>query len=90
MFCHLQSHDTVVLYQECHHNMVQYELPSQGLSLAYVFSCLEEAQSDLQVEDYSVYQNTLDNVSYQRSLRVSLVIMWSGRGLVVRVLDSGL
>ena len=43
--------------------MVQYELPSQGLSLAYVFSCLEEAQSDLQVEDYSVYQNTLDNVS---------------------------
>ncbi len=43
--------------------MVQYELPSQGLSLARLFSSMEEAQRDLQVEDYSICQNTLDNVS---------------------------
>ncbi|ELU10176.1 hypothetical protein CAPTEDRAFT_219516, partial [Capitella teleta] len=48
--------------KESHHNMVQYELPSEYLSLAKVFSKMEEAIHDLEVEDYSVSQNTLDNV----------------------------
>jgi len=55
--------------------MVQYELPSQDLSLAYVFSCLEEAQRDLQVEDYSVNQNTLDNVSQWNSFTLPIVFI---------------
>lgn len=49
--------------KECHHNMVQYELPSEHLSLSHVFSKMEEAVRDLEIEDYSVSQNTLDNVS---------------------------
>ena len=43
--------------------MVQYELGSEGLSLSRLFARMEEAQRDLQVEDYSVSQNNLDNVS---------------------------
>ena len=43
--------------------MVQYEMKSQNLSLAHMFAKMEEAQRDLQVEDYSISQNTLDNVS---------------------------
>ena len=49
--------------QESHHNMVQYELPSEDLSLSRVFAKMEEASHDLEIEDYSVSQNTLDNVS---------------------------
>ncbi|XP_052774715.1 ATP-binding cassette sub-family A member 2-like isoform X2 [Mya arenaria] len=48
--------------KECHHNLLQFELKSQDISLSYVFSKLEEAQTDLNIEDYSVSQNTLDNV----------------------------
>jgi len=50
-------------FQECHHNMVQHELPSGGLSLSTLFSKMEEAARSLNVEDYSISQNTLDNVS---------------------------
>jgi hypothetical protein len=49
--------------QESHHNLLQYQLASAGLSLAAVFTVMEEAQLDLHIEDYSVNQNTLDNVS---------------------------
>ena len=42
--------------------MVQYELPGNTVSLATMFSKMEEAQRDLNIEDYSVSQNTLDNV----------------------------
>ena len=49
--------------QEQHHNMVQYELAIENLSLSFLFGKMEEAQRDMQVEDYSVCQNNLDNVS---------------------------
>ncbi|WAR24354.1 LOW QUALITY PROTEIN: ABCA2-like protein, partial [Mya arenaria] len=42
--------------------ILKFELKSQDISLSYVFSKLEEAQTDLNIEDYSVSQNTLDNV----------------------------
>ncbi|CAH1785688.1 unnamed protein product [Owenia fusiformis] len=48
--------------KELHHNIVQYELGSSNLSLADVFAKMEEIQRELEVEDYSVCQNTLDNV----------------------------
>jgi len=51
-----------VISSECHHNLLQFELGSGAVSLAYVFARLEEAQADLDIEDYSVNQNTLDNV----------------------------
>ena len=58
--------------------MVQYELGSEGLSLSRLFARMEEAQRDLQVEDYSVSQNNLDNVSeawlFVQSCQVTLDI----------------
>jgi len=48
--------------KECHHNVIQYEFPSAGLSLAAIFSEMEKACCDLHIDDYSVSQNTLDNV----------------------------
>ncbi|XP_050394470.1 ATP-binding cassette sub-family A member 2 [Patella vulgata] len=48
--------------KEQHYNLLQYELKTANVSLSYLFSILEEAEQDLAVEDYSVSQNTLDNV----------------------------
>ena len=50
------------LLQECHHNVIQYEFPSADLSLSTIFGQMEEACRDLHIEDYSISQNTLDNV----------------------------
>lgn len=49
--------------QEQHFNMLQYELKSENISLAYVFCQMEQALRELPIEEYSVCQNTLDNVS---------------------------
>ncbi|XP_021369630.1 ATP-binding cassette sub-family A member 2-like isoform X2 [Mizuhopecten yessoensis] len=51
-----------VVLKEHHYNLLQYELRGQSVSLAQLFNKLEEAQKDLDIEDYSVSQNTLDNV----------------------------
>jgi len=48
--------------KERHHNILQYELKSTTISLSYVFSKMEAAIEELPIEDYSVSQNTLDNV----------------------------
>ncbi|GFN82627.1 ATP-binding cassette sub-family a member 2 [Plakobranchus ocellatus] len=48
--------------KEEHYNIVQYEIKTRPVSLAMLFSKLEEAESKLSIEDYSVSQNTLDNV----------------------------
>lgn len=48
--------------KEEHYNIVQYELKTRPVSLAMLFSKLEEAEANLNIEDYSVSQNTLDNV----------------------------
>lgn len=47
--------------KEAHYNSVQFEMKSVNLSL--VFSVLEESLRDMNIIDYSVSQNTLDNVS---------------------------
>ncbi|XP_054722736.1 ATP-binding cassette sub-family A member 2-like [Uloborus diversus] len=48
--------------KEQHYNSLQFELKSDCISLAYVFSRMELALQDLPIEEYSVCQNTLDNV----------------------------
>ncbi|CAN7993624.1 unnamed protein product [Ixodes hexagonus] len=48
--------------KEQHFNMLQYELKSENISLAYVFCQMEQALRELPIEEYSVCQNTLDNV----------------------------
>jgi len=54
----------VVMLQDCHHNVLQYEFSSStGLSLSTVFAVMEDACRDFNViDDYSLSQNTLDNV----------------------------
>ena len=49
--------------QERHHTKVQYQLKSERISLAQVFSKMEQVVEVLGIEDYSVSQTTLDNVS---------------------------
>lgn len=50
--------------QERHHTKVQYQLKSERISLAQVFSKMEQVVEVLGLEDYSVSQTTLDNVSH--------------------------
>ncbi|XP_073662951.1 ATP-binding cassette sub-family A member 2 isoform X3 [Tursiops truncatus] len=48
--------------KERHHTKVQYQLKSEHISLAQVFSKMEQVVGVLGLEDYSVSQTTLDNV----------------------------
>ncbi|CAM1324270.1 ABCA2 (predicted) [Pycnogonum litorale] len=48
--------------KEQHYNQLKYELNASVISLAHVFTVMEQALDDLPIEDYSVSQNTLDNV----------------------------
>ena len=48
--------------QELHHNMVQYQLPN-SMRVALIFSSIKEVKEKLNIEDYSVCQTTLDQVS---------------------------
>lgn len=55
--------------QERHHTKVQYQLKSEHISLAQVFSKMEQVMGVLGIEDYSVSQTTLDNVSVWKPVR---------------------
>ncbi|XP_028998112.1 phospholipid-transporting ATPase ABCA1-like [Betta splendens] len=48
--------------KEKHHNTLQYQLPHAPGALAAIFSQFTEHRQQLQVEDYSVSQTTLDQV----------------------------
>lgn len=49
--------------KERHRNMLQYQLPSSLTSLAHIFATLAENKEKLRIEDYSVTQTTLDQVT---------------------------
>ena len=55
--------------------MLQFELPSTNLALSHVFATMEEASRDLAIEDYSVSQNTLDNVSIYLARPIHLFLI---------------
>lgn len=57
--------------KEKHRNMLQYQLPSSLSSLARIFSILSQSKKQLHIEDYSVSQTTLDQVS--PSLKIGLI-----------------
>ena len=42
--------------------MLQYHVPSTTMKLSKVFELIENHLDELQIEDYSVSQTTLDNV----------------------------
>jgi hypothetical protein len=48
--------------EEYHKLRSKYSLTGNGLSLSHVFSSLEKAKYDLDLEDYSVSQSTLEQV----------------------------
>jgi ATP-binding cassette subfamily A (ABC1) protein 1 len=48
--------------RERHHNMLQYQLGNDSMSLSRIFQAMEEAKRVYNVEDYSVSQTTLDQV----------------------------
>uniref|UniRef100_A0A8C7RNS4 ATP-binding cassette sub-family A member 2 n=1 Tax=Oncorhynchus mykiss TaxID=8022 RepID=A0A8C7RNS4_ONCMY len=48
--------------KESHHTKVQFQLKSERISLAQVFSKMEQVVEVLGIDDYSVSQTTLDNV----------------------------
>ncbi|KAG9261960.1 ATP-binding cassette sub-family A member 2 isoform X2 [Astyanax mexicanus] len=50
------------ILKERHHTKIQYQLKSERISLAQVFSKMEQVVEVLSIEDYSVSQTTLDNV----------------------------
>lgn len=56
--------------KEKHQNVLQYQLPSNACSLAYVFDVLSNNYEELGVSDYSVSQTTLDQVSETSLLQI--------------------
>ena len=53
---------TLDSFQEHHHNVVHYQLPSGVMALSEVFGHIDSSYESLKIEDYSVSQTTLDNV----------------------------
>ena len=50
--------------REQHHNVLQYQLGNDSdVSLANIFSSLESVKDEFNIEDHSVSQTTLDQVS---------------------------
>uniref|UniRef100_A0A803SKP8 ATP-binding cassette sub-family A member 2 n=1 Tax=Anolis carolinensis TaxID=28377 RepID=A0A803SKP8_ANOCA len=61
--------------KERHHTKVQYQLKSEQISLAQVFSKMEQVVDVLGIEDYSVSQTTLDNMATQNQLIIIIIII---------------
>lgn len=50
--------------KEKHHNTLQYQMPHKEGTLSHIFSQFSRNQQALGVEDYSVSQTTLDQVTH--------------------------
>jgi len=51
------------ILKEKHHNVIQYQIPSsENMSLSLIFDTMEKVFEELEIEDYSVSQTSLDNV----------------------------
>ena len=51
--------------QERHHNLLQYQIHSSSrVVLSDIFACLENCEEGMNIEDFSVSQTTLENVSH--------------------------
>ena len=58
----LNNFSSNFVLKERHINVLQYEIAEQHVSLKEIFSTLEQLLHDERITDYSVSQNTLDNV----------------------------
>lgn len=59
----LQQHFPGIVLREQHGGLLQYHLPARVTSLATVFSLLAANRGPCHIEDYSVSQTTLDQVT---------------------------
>lgn len=59
----LQQHFPGIVLRERHGGLLQYHLPARVASLATVFSLLAAHRGPCHIEDYSVSQTTLDQVT---------------------------
>jgi hypothetical protein len=55
--------------------MLEYQLPSKGLSVSKMFGQIEANRNIFNIEDYSVSQTTLDQVRHKTLLKLFIVIM---------------
>lgn len=63
---YIQSCFPGIKLKERHHNVLQYQLPTNACSLAYVFDILSNNSEELGISEYSVSQTTLDQVRTQQ------------------------
>ncbi|NXU17168.1 ABCA1 protein, partial [Pardalotus punctatus] len=66
----LQQHFPGIVLRERHGGLLQYHLPARAASLATVFSLLAAHRGPCHIEDYSVSQTTLDQVTGEASVGV--------------------
>ena len=57
--------------KDYHQGMVHYHLPESGQTWARIFGLMEGAKSKYQIEDYSVGQTTLEQVSDKPSIKLA-------------------
>ncbi|NXM87107.1 ABCA1 protein, partial [Oenanthe oenanthe] len=65
----LQQHFPGIVLREQHGGLLQYHLPARATSLATVFSLLATHRGHCHIEDYSVSQTTLDQVTGEAGVR---------------------
>lgn len=65
----LQQHFPGIVLREQHGGLLQYHLPARVTSLATVFSLLATHRGPCHIEDYSVSQTTLDQVTGEAGVR---------------------
>ena len=59
--------------REHHQNVLHYQLPATSMTLAQIFSHMEQARVLFNVEDYAVSQTTLDQVADVVIYRADLI-----------------
>lgn len=64
------SHTNVFHFQAHHHTMLEFNLPTNDVSLSTIFQVLQQAQNILSLQDYSVSQTTLDQVRGEKNSKV--------------------
>jgi len=74
--------------KEKHRNMLQYQLPTSLTSLARIFSLLSENKEALSIEDYSVSQTTLDQVSAPTAPAITGLLWLQYRRSLISIFPS--
>ena len=58
----------ISISQERHHYLMEFEFKPEQVPLSLVFKTMERGRGQLPILDYSVSQNTLDNVGTTKTI----------------------